>query len=124
MFKNLSKKNIIIAVVIILVLVMVGLFVYKAKMNKGYSIVYLTTGEVYIGKLTTFPDLKLKDTFILQITKDAKDPTKNNFQLQPVKEALWAPEYINLTEKNVIFYGPLLETSQIAQTLAEQNKQN
>jgi hypothetical protein len=122
MFKNLSKRNIIIAVAVILVLVIIGFFVYKARMDDGYSIVYLTTGEVYIGKLTTFPDLKLTDTFILQVTKDAKDPTKNSFQLQPVKDALWAPEYINLNTENVIFHGPLSETSQIAQTLAGQNK--
>lgn len=122
MFKNYTKRNIVIAVVVVLVLVVVGFFVYKAKMSEGYSIVYLTTGEVYIGKLTTFPDLKLKDTYILQITKDTEDATKNNFQLQPVSDALWAPEYINLTQKNVIFYGPLLETSQIAQTLAEKQQ--
>ena len=122
MFKNLSKRNIIVAVVIILVLVVIGLFIYKARMNDGYSIVYLTTGEVYIGKLTTFPGLQLKDSFVLQVTKDAKDPAKNNFQLQPVKDALWAPQFINLTEKNVIFYGPLKADSAIAQKLAEQGK--
>jgi len=118
MFKNLSKRNIVIAVVVILVLVVIGLFIYKTRMNDGYSIVYLTTGEVYIGKLTTFPGLQLKDSFVLQVTKDPKDPAKNNFQLQPIKDALWAPKFINLTQKNVIFYGPLLETSQISQTLA------
>lgn len=122
MFKNYSKRNTTIAIVVVLVLLAVGLFVYKTRMSDEYSIVYLSTGEVYIGKLTTFPDLQLKDTYILQITKDAEDPTKSNFQLNPISEALWAPKFINLTEKNVIFYGPLLSTSKIAQTLIEQKK--
>ena len=122
MFRNLSKRNTIIVLIVVLILLGVGLFVYRAKMDDDYSIVYLTTGEVYIGRLTTFPDFQLKDTYILQITKDAKDSTKSNFQLQPVSDALWAPEYINLTQKNIIFYGPLLSTSKIAQTLTEQKK--
>lgn len=122
MFKNYSKRNTIIVLVVVLVLLAVGLFVYKTKLGNEYSIVYLSTGEVYIGKLTTFPDLQLKDTYILQITKDTTDPTKSNFQLNPISEALWAPKELHLTEKNVIFYGPLLSTSKIAQTLAEQKK--
>ncbi len=96
MFKNYSKRNTIIAIVVVLVLLAVAFFVYQKKMGSGYSIVYLSTGEVYIGKLTTFPDLQLKDTYILQITKDTTDPTKSNFQLNPISEALWAPSELHL----------------------------
>lgn len=108
--------------VVVLVVLVGALGFYKMKQGSDYSIVYLTTGEVYIGKLTTIPDFQLKDTFILQITKDTTDPTKSNFQLNPVSEALWAPRELHLMQKNVIFYGPLLSTSKIAQTLAEQKK--
>ena len=117
----LSKKNIIIVVVLILVVLGVGFWVKKAS-NNAYSVVYLTTGEVYVGKLTTFPTMKLSNGYILQVTKDATDPTKNNFQLQPINEALWAPQTLHLIKDNVVFYGPILTTSKIAQTLAGQNK--
>lgn len=110
---------------VIAVLIVIGVL-FIANMNRyqkdNYSVVYLTSGEVYIGKLSTFPQLTLTDGYILVMTKDAADPTKNNFQLNPLSKALWSPEKIVLTRSNVIFYGPLEKTSKIAQTLSEQGK--
>lgn len=96
--------------------------IYKNNKNQDYSIVYLSTGEVYIGKLTTVPDLQLRDSYILQVTKDVADPSKNNFQLQPVKDALFAPKSLHLVKDNIIFYGQLTPESKIAQTLAARVK--
>ena len=123
MLQNKVKILVVLVVVLVLGLVFV---LFRGKLGglvkTDYSIVYLTTGEVYIGKLTTFPDLQLKDSYILQVTKDATDPTKNNFNLQPIKDALWAPKILHLVEKNVVFYGPLTPESVIAKKLAEQVK--
>ncbi len=122
----MSKNKVKILVIVVVVLVVgftVSLFGKNLGINKDdYSIVYLTTGEVYIGKLDTFPDFRLDDAYILQVTKDATDPNKNNFQLQPIKDALWAPEVLYLIKKNVVFYGPLSSLSAIAKKLAEQVK--
>lgn len=115
----MNKRNIMIAVVLVLIVLVVGFLQYRSSRTNTYSVVYLVTGEVYVGKLTTFPDLQLKDGYILQVTKDATDPTKNNFQLQPINQALWAPESLHLNKKSIVFYGPLLPTSKIAETLAE-----
>ncbi len=118
-----NKKNILIGLGIVLALGLVFVL-FGQKMgirnNNAYSVVYLTTGEVYIGKLTTFPSLELKDSYILQVTKDPADATKNNFQLQPIKEALWAPKKLHINRKNVVFYGLLSSDSAIAKKLAEQ----
>ncbi len=114
----ISKKNIVIVVVSVLTVLVVGVWQYRASHKNDYSVVYLTTGEVYVGKLNTFGNLTLTDSYILQVAKDAADPTKSNFQLQPISQALWAPKKLHLIEKNVIFYGPLLSTSKIAETLA------
>jgi hypothetical protein len=114
----MSKKNIVLVVVLVLVVLVVGLLKYKAMQTNAYSVVYLTTGEVYVGKLTTFPDMQLTDGYILQVTKDAVDPTKSNFQLNPINQALWAPESLHLNRQSVVFYGPLMSTSKIAETLA------
>ena len=124
MFKNViqNKFKIVSIVLIIVLLVVVVYFVGFNKQNKGYSFVYLATGEVYIGKLTTFPRLVLTDSYLYQVNKDPSDSNKNNFQIVPLKDALWAPEKLVLQRKNVIFFGPLLETSKIAQTLAGQGK--
>lgn len=118
----MSKNRVIILIAVVLVVVGLGFLANKVNKSKGYSVVYMTTGEVYVGKLTTFPDLELKDAYILQVTKDETDSNKNNFQLQPVSEALWAPKSIHLIKDNVVFYGPLLPTSKIAETLAAKAK--
>ena len=118
----MSKKNIAIVVVLVLVVAVFGFWQYKASHANDYFVVYLATGEVYVGKLTVFPNMKLTNGYILQVTKDPADPTKNNFQLNPISQALWAPSELHLIEKNVVFYGPLLPTSKIAQTIAAQAK--
>lgn len=120
----MSKKNIAIVVVLVLILIIVafGCWWYNAKHANDYSVVYLTTGEVYVGKLSTFNGFTLQDGYILQVTKDATDPTKTSFQLNPINQALWAPQSIHLIKDNVIFYGPLLPTSKIAETIAAQVK--
>jgi len=118
----MSKKNIVMMVVVVLIVVGVAFGLNKVKKGNNYSVVYLTTGEVYVGKLTTFPDFQLKNSYILQVTKDEKDPTKNNFQLQPINEALWAPQSLHLVKDNVVFYGPLMSNSKIAETIAAQAK--
>ena len=118
----MSKNNIIIAVVVVLVVLVAGFYFNKKNVGNAYSVVYMTTGEVYVGKLATFPELQLTNAYILQVVKDEKDPTKSNFQLQPIKDALWAPESMHLIKDNVAFYGTLLSDSKIAQTLAEKGK--
>lgn len=118
-------KNKIKVLIIVLVVILVAVLVYVKKgdqFSDSYSVVYLTTGEVYIGKLTNLRDLELKDAYILQVTKDPIDETKNNFNLQPIKDALWAPKMLHLVKDNVVFYGPLSSSSKIAETLAEQVK--
>ena len=116
-----NKNKVIIGIIIVLVII---LFVNvkekreKAAGESGYSVVYLTTGDVYIGKLSTFPRLELTDGYIFQVIKDPTDPSKTSFQLNPLKDSLWAPSELVLSEKNVVFYGPLLSSSKIAQTIA------
>lgn len=118
MLKNISKKNIVIIIVVVVILVLVGVAFYFNEQNKGYSVVYLSTGEVYIGKLCTFPYLRLTNSYVLASTKDVTDSTKNNFQLNPINEALWAPKYLNISRKQIVFYGPIEDSSEIAKTLA------
>jgi len=115
----ITKKSLVVAVIVILIaLVLVLGFLQYKKHENDYSVVYLATGEVYIGKLTTFPDMQLTDGYVLQITKDPTDPTKSNFQLNPINQALWAPTVMHMNRQNIVFYGPLLSTSKAAETLA------
>lgn len=125
----MPKKIKIILLVSVLVVVVGGsitiaaLSVYKPNalkgiFNKPYSAVYLTTGEIYIGKLSTFPKLVLTDAYLLQIVPSSNDPTKQTFQLAPLKDALWSPERMYFNKEQVIFTAPIREDSQVAKTLS------
>ena len=117
------KRNTLIGLVVVVLIVVLGVFLYfRVNKDRGYSVVYLSTGEVYVGKLRVFSNLMLTDSYVLQIAKDATDPTKNNFQLNPIKEALWALKKLHIMKDQVVFYGPLLPNSKIAETLAQQVK--
>jgi hypothetical protein len=118
----MSKRNIIIAAVLVLIVIVLGVIQYNASRVDVYSVVYMTTKEVYVGKLSTFPDLMLTDSYVLTTTQDASDSTKSNFQLTPIKQAIWAPKAMHLIKDNVVFYGSLMSDSKIVESIKTQNK--
>lgn len=114
----LKKYKIAIVILIVILIAVIIYFTgFDSKSKKDNSVVYLSTGEVYVGKLSTFPQFKLKDSYIFQVVTDSNDSTKSNFQLIPVRDALWAPKYLYLNKDQVIFYGPIKESSQIGEAL-------
>ncbi|OGF51425.1 hypothetical protein A2739_00110 [Candidatus Giovannonibacteria bacterium RIFCSPHIGHO2_01_FULL_43_100] len=117
----MQNKRIQLGVVVVLVLaVLVVVLVKKPNNTNDYSVIYVSSGEVYVGKLTTFPSFELKNVYIYKVSKDLVDESKTNFQLIPVKDALWAPESMHFNRQNVIFYGALSPDSVIVKKLAEQ----
>ena len=115
---NQNKVKIILAVLVVLLIAGV---LYKkglGRANNELSVVYLSTGEVYVGQLSLFPVMELKNGYILATAPDPVDPKKNNFQLNPLTEALWAPKHLYLNKKHIVFYGPILSNSKIAEALA------
>ena len=116
----MNKKNIVVVVIVVVLVVGIGFWLNKQSVKNAYSVVQMTTGEVYVGELKTFPELELKNAYILQLVKDEKDPTKNNFQLNPVNQALWAPSSLHFVRENIVFYGQLAPNSKIAETIAAQ----
>jgi len=119
---NKNKRIAVIAIVVIILLVIIGYFTGFLGNRNDYSIVYLASSEIYVGKVRTFPVFQLKDAYIFRVIQDEKDPEKSNFSLVPVSEALWAPEKLYINKDQILFHGLLLETSSIAKTLAEQGK--
>lgn len=121
------KKIFIIAALAIVAALAAALnFYVLPKMRaaeNAFSVVYLSTGEIYIGHLKTWPKMELNNAYLLQSVKDASDPAKSNIQLTPLKDALWAPKQLYLNEKNVIFYGPIEEGSKAAEAIRNAGKQ-
>ena len=115
-------KTVGIAVLVVIILG-IGYYSWRSyERSKLYSIVYLQTGEIYVGRLSFFPKLTLADPYILRVTKDEKDPKKNNFQLNPLKETVWNTESLILNKSRVVFYGLLKKDSQAGKALANRGK--
>lgn len=112
-----NKLKIVLGVVLVVVILLAVYFTMLKKQN-GYSVVYLSTGEIYAGKLSTFPQFSLSNAYIFQAVKDPTDPTKSSFQLNPVKDAFWATKKMNINRDNVMFYGTLENSSKIGEALA------
>ena len=114
----MNKNNIVLLVVVVVLVAVAVYFKGFSRVTSGTSVVYLSTGEVYVGNLSLFPVMELKNGYILVTVPDPADPKKTNFQLNPLTEALWAPKNLYLNKKQVVFYGPILENSKIAEALA------
>lgn len=84
--------------------------------------VYLVSGQAYIGQLHLFPKMQIKNAYLLEIVKDQADETKTNFQLSPLRESIWSPKTVYLNPKNVVFYGPIGKTSKVAEALKNSGK--
>ena len=122
-----KKKKLIIVVAVLVVALIAGgaLYLYpKWQMSKKNSVVYLSTGEIYIGKMSYMPFSKFEliDAYRLQVVKDAKDETKTNFQLTPLKDALWSPQKLQLNSDLVVFYGLINENSKAGKALRNAGK--
>ncbi len=122
-----KKKKLAIAAVILIIIIagaIGGAYLYSGwQMSKHYSVVYLATGEIYIGKLSCFPKrFKLNDAYRLQAVKDPKDETKTNFQLTPLNESLWSPKELYLNSDQIVFYGPIEESSKAGEALKNAGK--
>lgn len=123
----IDKKVTIVIAVVVIIAAIVGIakFYIQPKMQaaaNAYSVVYLTTGEIYIGHLAVWPRMELNGAYLLQSVKNQTDPTKTNLQLTPMSDALWAPKQLFLNKENVIFYGPIEDGSKAAEAIRNAGK--
>ena len=118
----LTKKFIFIFVVVVIVLVAVGVWFgaqFFAGQNQnpegasGYSAVYLTTGDIYFGKLGWFPWPHMTEVWVLQ------RGANQQLGVAPLKSAFWGPvDEIYLNPKEIVLWTSLRNSSQLAQALA------
>ena len=115
----ITKKNIKILIVIVLVAIGVATVMWISKKGgsdageaSAYSAVYLTTGDVYFGKLSWFPHPHLTNVWLLQRGVDAQN--KPQLGMTPFKSAIWSPvDEIKLSEKQIVFWAALKKDSQM-----------
>jgi len=124
---KISKGIIVpLAVIIILLLIGVGIWVgvtiitgksSAATALSPYSAVYLSTGDIYFGKLDWSPTPHMEDTWFLQrSTNPQGDATVGVY---PFSQVAWGPsDTVYFNTQQIIFWTRLNSTSSIAQLIA------
>lgn len=96
--------------VIIALLIIIGFFAWREMNDRGkYYAVYLTSGDVYFGKLRFFPSLVMKDAYFLQAEESG------GYVLSHFSDALWEPQgTIEFNRDTVLWIAELSEASKAA----------
>ncbi|GIW66398.1 MAG: hypothetical protein KatS3mg095_0296 [Candidatus Parcubacteria bacterium] len=86
--------------------------------TERYVGVYFLNGELYIGKISYFPKLKLTNPYILRF-----DQQTNNTILVPLTQLSWSPKNeIFLNKNQILWIAPLNENSQSFNLLKNQEQ--
>jgi len=119
---QMSKRFVAVVVVIVIVLVFAGVWVgsiltgAKSGTASGYTAVFLTSGDVYFGKLSWFPWPKLSKAWFLQRSTDEKNQPQ--IGLAPFSSVFWGPEGdVYLNPKQILFWAPIKSDSNVAKAI-------
>ncbi len=124
----LPKKTVALIVVVVAALVAAAflfgswvLTLSTAKQNvsksSDYSAVYLTSGDIYFGKLSWFPWPRLKNVWYIQRT--VAPNSQSQLGVAPFVNAFWGPmDEVYLNPKEIIFWTRLRSDSQLVGALS------
>lgn len=127
----------IVAAVIILIAGAVLYFNWSGTDNSSadfkaseYTAVYLSTGDIYFGKMDWFPIPRMKNVWFIQ--RGTGQGNQPQYGLAPFKGVFWSPiDEINFNPKEIIFWTKIKDGSELAKALANpsalqaaQNQQN
>lgn len=102
----------IVVVLLVVLVVVVSLQVLFAK--KGYTAVYLRSGDLYFGKMVKFPAFGLKNVYTIQVTQDPQTPLR----IQKFSDIFWGPEdYLKINPREVVWTTHLKSGGQLSQLL-------
>lgn len=119
----LSKKTFVFILAVLLLVILfllAGYFkVFQVKPQPRYAAVYLTSGDIYFGKVSYFPRLKLTDTWFLRRIETGE------WNLEKLKDVVWKPkEPLYLNRKNIVFIVGLQNDSPVIKAIQEQTTNN
>lgn len=114
----MSKLNKVLMLVVILLAIFLGALLWMPSVfGSSYYAVYMTSGDLYFGKMAWYNSHILKDVRAIQQQKDEKE--------QPVlslvdfsKSVVWGPAGdLRLNEKNVLWTSKLTDESQVVKLI-------
>ncbi len=115
---NKTNKT-LLTVIVVLVIAILGFASWKVFFEKdSWSAVYLKTGDLYFGKLQTFPSYGLSQVYLFQVNKEN---TQNPLSVQRFKNVFWGPEdFLSLNREEVVWTAKLRSESELVK-LVEAN---
>ena len=122
----MKKSKVLLFGIIIIIVVMLAVWVgiLIAGMQSGsnpdaaspYSEVYLSTGDVYFGKLSWFPSPHMTNVWLIERSQDQSGQTQTS--LVPMKSVPWGlTDEINFNSQDIVFSARLKNNSQIVQAM-------
>jgi len=107
----------------VLVVVVLAVWMVKGFSRKDeseFSAVYLTSGDIYFGKLSWFPRPTLTNVWYLQ--RGVSENNQPQLGVLPLKSVFWGPvDEITLNPKNILFWTNIRPDSEMAKALANPN---
>ncbi|MCL5017377.1 MAG: hypothetical protein M1155_01800 [Patescibacteria group bacterium] len=114
----MSKLNKILLAIVIVLLVVLAFMLWKpdvAKMVSGgsYYAVYLTSGDLYFGKMVWYSPDVLTDVYLIQ-TNQATSKDQPQLKLVKFSDAVWGPsDELKINEKDILWKTKLSANSQV-----------
>lgn len=119
---SMSKKLLVSLIVVVVVLIMVGVWVAvqitkpDSEKASAYSAVYMTSGDVYFGKMHWFPWPHLSNVWLIQRSVDQQN--QQQLGLTPFTNAFWGPtNEVYLNPHQIVFWASVRKDSQLAKGL-------
>jgi hypothetical protein len=112
-------KIVLLGIIIIALAVWAGILIAGTQSSRSnsdgpspYSAVYLSTGDIYFGKLSWFPAPHMTDVWFIERSQDQNGQAQTN--IASLKSVFWGPvDEINLNAQDILFSTRLKNSSQI-----------
>lgn len=117
-----DNRNFYVGIIVVLAAI-IGLLAWLQFGNKNnYYAVYLTSGDLYFGRLETFPTFSMDNAYLLQV--DPKN-TQNPYSLSSFSNAFWKPEgSIEFNRSNVLWMAKISAASPLSSLIANPSSAN
>ena len=111
----MSKNNILILTLCIIILLTSAYFFYLSRTIDSYYAVYLKTGDLYFGHLSIFPALTMTDIHYIK-----QNQTDNSLELQKFTASIFSPEdKFTLSRDNIVWIAKLSNDSQVIKAIKQ-----
>lgn len=106
--------------IFILIIIFLGIVLKRTFFIEKYVGVYFLNGELYFGKISYFPKLKLIDPYIFRL-----DQQTGNNVLLPLIQLPWQPKnFIYLNKNQILWISPLSDNSPVLTLIKNRLNQN